>query len=203
MSPNQSLLQRGSNSSMGSRRTSFASDTDRRGSASSMGSRRTSIFSDQSDRRGSASSRSSRKGSDGSRIDDTDVSLADLSDTENYEFEEGRYPGMRYPPRRTSYDVSRPYREQAPPYRRSHSLAELQAEREREKLAAQQEGRPVASGGRASERRSTLSSLVFSSLAALDQTGNAVIPPYVKKKHKRSFHAALMTRVTPYRGPNM
>ncbi|KAK3764028.1 hypothetical protein RRG08_004392 [Elysia crispata] len=178
--------QRGSNSSMGSRRTSFASDTDRRGSASSMGSRRTSIFSDQSDRRGSASSRSSRKGSDGSRIDDTDVSLADLSDTENYEFEEGRYPGMRYPPRRTSYDVSRPYREQAPPYRRSHSLAELQAEREREKLAAQQEGRPVASGGRASERRSTLSSLVFSSLAALDQTGNAVIPPYVKKKHKRS-----------------
>ncbi|GFO10223.1 hypothetical protein PoB_003672800, partial [Plakobranchus ocellatus] len=108
----------------------------------------------------------------------------DLSDTENYEFEEGRYPGMRYPPRRTSYDVSRPYREQVPPYRRSHSLAELQAEREREKLAAQQEGRPVASGSRATERRSTLSSLVFSSLAALDQTGNAVIPPYVKKKHK-------------------
>ncbi|GFS02861.1 hypothetical protein ElyMa_002874400 [Elysia marginata] len=63
-----------------------------------------------------------------------------LSDTENYEYEDGRYPGMRYPPRRTSYDVSRPYREQVPPYRRSHSLAELQAEREREKLAAQQEG---------------------------------------------------------------
>lgn len=67
---------RGSASSLGSRRTSFASDTDRRGSASSVGSRRTSIFSDPSDRRGSASSRSSRKGSDGSRVDDTDVSFA-------------------------------------------------------------------------------------------------------------------------------
>ena len=71
---------RGSASSLCSRRTSFASDTDRRGSASSMGSRRTSIFSDPSDRRGSASSRSSRKGSDGSRIDDTDVSFAGNGD---------------------------------------------------------------------------------------------------------------------------
>ncbi|KAK6997644.1 hypothetical protein BgiMline_007058, partial [Biomphalaria glabrata] len=168
---------------MGSRRTSFASDTDRRGSASSMGSRRTSIFSDQSDRRGSASSKSSRKGSDGSRIDDTDVSLADLSDTENYDMDDRRFPNLKYPTRRISYDVTRPYKEQVPPYRRSHSLAELQAEREREKLAAQAEGRPVTSS-RATERRSTLSSLVFSSLAALDQTGNAVIPPYVKKKHK-------------------
>ncbi|CAG5133016.1 unnamed protein product, partial [Candidula unifasciata] len=111
---------------------------------------------------------------------------ADFSDTENCDVEEGRYPAAKYPPRRISYDVTRPYREQAPPYRRSHSLAELQAEREREKLAAQQEGpgRPPV-GSRATERRSTLSSLVFSSLAALDQTGNAVIPPYVKKKHKR------------------
>ncbi|XP_035826582.1 synaptotagmin-1 [Aplysia californica] len=112
--------------------------------------------------------------------------LQDLSDSENIDIEEGRFPGMRFPPRRTSYDVSRTVKEQAPPYRRSHSLAELQAEREREKLALQHEAaaRPV-SGSRATERRSTLSSLVFSSLAAFDQTGNAVIPPYVKKKQKR------------------
>ncbi|CAG5129889.1 unnamed protein product, partial [Candidula unifasciata] len=175
---------RGSNSSMGSRRTSYASDTDRRGSASSLASRRTSIFSELSDRRESASSRSSRKGSDGSRFGDSQCDSQDLSDPENYDMDDRRYSIIKYPPRRISYDVSRPYKEHTPPYRRSHSLAELQEEQEREKFAAHQEVRQ-SPGVRDRERRSTLSSLVFSSIAALDQAGNVVVPPCVQKKQKR------------------
>ncbi|ESO96482.1 hypothetical protein LOTGIDRAFT_159897 [Lottia gigantea] len=126
---------RGSGSSLCSRRTSYGSDYDRRGSGSSICSRRTSLISDPSDRRGSgASSRSSRKGSDGSRFDDTDVSFADFSDSETLELEEMvREQGVRASVagigigagRRISVDASGLEGRQIPPYRRSHSLAEL------------------------------------------------------------------------------
>ncbi|XP_041350741.1 uncharacterized protein LOC121369750 [Gigantopelta aegis] len=180
---------RGSASSLCSRRTSFASDTDRRGSASSMGSRRTSIFSDPSDRRGSASSRSSRKGSDGSRIDDTDVSFADFSDSEPVDCEDLSRALVRRKmssSRRTSIDTQgmsySSMREEVkkgmPPYRRSHSWAEIQ----RPAKVLPQEARPPQYNR--DQRRSTLSSLVYCSIQAMDQTG-AVIPPLAKKKPKR------------------
>ncbi|XP_070180493.1 EF-hand calcium-binding domain-containing protein 5-like [Littorina saxatilis] len=169
---------RGSASSLGSRRTSFASDTDRRGSASSVGSRRTSIFSDPSDRRGSASSRSSRKNSDGSRIDDTDVSFADFSDSETVEVDDARVLGPRVS-RRTSYEIAGRVKEVPPPYRRSHSLAELQGGEHTPPPGAERRATRVG------ERRSTLSSLVFSSINAMEQTGGNYTPANAKgKKHK-------------------
>ncbi|XP_076464705.1 uncharacterized protein LOC143296567 [Babylonia areolata] len=170
---------RGSASSLGSRRTSFASDTDRRGSASSVGSRRTSIFSDPSDRRGSgASSRSSRKGSD-------DISLADFSDSELVDIDDTRGLLGHRVSRRTSYEVMGRVKEVAVPYRRSHSLAELERERERERDISRQ-NRWTLTSSRAGERRSTLSSLVVSSIAAMEQTGSTVVPaPGKPKKQKK------------------
>ncbi|XP_055957201.1 synaptotagmin-15 isoform X2 [Patella vulgata] len=180
---------RGSGSSLCSRRTSYGSDYDRRGSGSSICSRRTSLISDPSDRRGSgASSRSSRKGSDGSRFDDTDVSFADFSDSETLEAEEmAREHGMRGSiagitvggvGRRISVDAAALEGRQVPPYRRSHSLAELK----KPLRPIPYEGRPKVTD----QRRSTLSSLVSSSIQAFDQTGAAVPQTYLKKKNRRS-----------------
>ncbi|XP_067680564.1 uncharacterized protein [Haliotis asinina] len=198
---------RGSASSLCSRRTSFASDTDRRGSANSLGSRRSSILSDPSDRRGSASSRSSRKGSDGSRIDDTDVSFADFSDSETIEGEDlHRILGRKklrdrrtsygsgyscgtpqYVPGPEAYVQREDQRKGIPPYRRSHSLAEIQHNQVARPQPQEEIDRSMYPSTPRQryhgERRSTLSSLVFSSIQAMDQTG-AVIPPYQKKKPK-------------------
>ncbi|XP_052766249.1 synaptotagmin-17-like [Mya arenaria] len=173
---------RGSGSSLSSRRTSLASN-DRRGSGSSLCSRRTSLLSDCTSRRSSGSSRSSRKGSNASsgRYDDTDELLADLSDSETCEIEEMYTLEEELPENRRSsleeHNSKEPERARRKPrpYRRSHSLAEIR----RPSAIFIPEARSRPDG-----RRVTLSSLVVSSLNALDHTPNPVAPPYQRKKPK-------------------
>ncbi|KAJ8309317.1 hypothetical protein KUTeg_014191 [Tegillarca granosa] len=170
---------RGSASSLSSRRTSLASDIDRRGSGSSICSRRTSLLSSECpSRRGSGSSKSSRKSSDASRFGDTDELLADFSDSEALE-EEYMAEMEKQDIRRSSLEEmsgkSTTEKEKKKPYRRSHSLAEIR----RPTHVFLPEGR-----GRGDGRRVTLSSLVVSSMNALDHTVNPVAPPYQRKKPK-------------------
>ncbi|KAL5008999.1 hypothetical protein ScPMuIL_014580 [Solemya velum] len=188
---------RGSGSSLSSRRTSLASDADRRGSASSVCSRRTSLLSDCGSRRGSGSSKSSRKSSDASRFDDTDELLADFSDSETVDFEEAyvyRGPGAKLEPRRSSLEEMPPPSTSggSPPpcptnfdlskrawmNRRSRSLAEIRRPAGVYVPDASARIRP------GDNRRVTLSSLVVSSMNALDYTVNPIAPPYQRKKLK-------------------
>ncbi|CAC5380377.1 unnamed protein product [Mytilus coruscus] len=175
---------RGSGSSLSSRRTSLASDADRRGSAgSSISSRRTSLLSSEcASRRGSGSSKSasSRKSSDASRFGDTDELLADYSDSET--IEEDYMAEMaemnEQEMRRSSYEepIGKPVKEKdrRKLYRRSHSLAEI---RRPTHVFLPEGGR-----GRGDGRRITLSSLVVSSMNALDYTVNPVTPQCQARK---------------------
>ncbi|XP_045163194.1 synaptotagmin-11-like isoform X2 [Mercenaria mercenaria] len=182
---------RGSGSSLSSRRTSLASN-DRRGSGSSLCSRRTSLLSDCTSRRSSGSSRSSRKGSNASsgRYDDTDELLADLSDSETLEMDEMYTLEEELPPenRRSSLEEPADMQEQEKkrkrprPYRRSHSLAEIR--RPTAIFIPEIKQPPLPGRPRPDGRRVTLSSLVVSSLNALDHTPNPVAPPYQRKKPK-------------------
>ncbi|KAL4238844.1 hypothetical protein ACF0H5_003551 [Mactra antiquata] len=182
---------RGSGSSLSSRRTSLASN-DRRGSGSSICSRRTSLLSDCTSRRSSGSSRSSRKGSNASsgRYDDTDELLADLSDSETLEIDDMYTLEEEIPPetRRSSLDEPEmkeheKTKRRPRPYRRSHSLAEI---RRPSAIYIPEVKQPSQPTGRCriDGRRVTLSSLVVSSLNALDHTPNPVAPPYQRKKPK-------------------
>ncbi|XP_052273428.1 synaptotagmin-11-like [Dreissena polymorpha] len=182
---------RGSGSSLSSRRTSLASN-DRRGSGSSLSSRRTSLLSDCTSRRSSGSSKSSRKGSNASsgRYDDTDELLADLSDSENLEMDAMYTLEEELPPetRRSSLEEGdgkeqEKTRRKPRPYRRSHSLAEI---RRPSAIFIPEVKQPQPTGRcRPDGRRVTLSSLVVSSMNALDHTPNPVAPPYQPYQRKK------------------
>lgn len=188
---------RGSGSSLSSRRTSLASDVDRRGSAgSSVSSRRTSLLSsDCASRRGSGSSKSasSRKSSDASRFGDTDELLADYSDSETIEEDymaeiaEMQEQDLR----RSSLEepAGKPVKEKEKRkmYRRSHSLAEI---RRPTHVFLPEGGR-----GRGDGRRITLSSLVVSSMNALDYTVNPVTPQYQYPRKKPKLNSKNQTGI--------